>query len=172
MHHCIVKLRRWLWQQCSTAIHSEMTIVYKQIASIHLLQLPMASTAAAKRTLRPRNPNVRKSYKNTCGAPAPRASLESLQQDDEVQPKATTTKKSTKGKKTVKPKPIHDDGKLIYTITGDRLPSGAVSGFASLLFIFPITSNKLVVQWLPRWGRGHYLHNLQNEFNLQSLHRL
>ena len=90
---------------------------------------------ASQRTLRPRN--IKKSYKNTCGAPAPRTSL--LQEHSN-----TTTTKSTKGKKAAKPANTET---LLYTTSGNRLPLGAVS---SIVFPFIyLTINDPVVQQLP-----------------------
>lgn len=72
---------------------------------------------ASQRTLRK---NVKKSYKNTCGASAPLTSLL-------LDPNTTTN--STVPKKAAKPT---NTEALLYTISGDRLPLGAVS-----IFIFP-----------------------------------
>lgn len=72
------------------------------------------------------------SYKNTCGATAPRSSL--------LQERSNTTKYS-RGKKAAK---ITNTESLFYTNTGDRLPSGVVSGVIFFLIISLI--NYLVVQ--------------------------
>jgi hypothetical protein len=60
--------------------------------------------------------NVKKSYKNTCGAPAPRTSLLQLEEH--------STAKSTEGKKAAQPTNTET---LLYTTSGKRLPLGAVS---------------------------------------------
>ena len=73
----------------------------------------MASAPPPNRTLRPRN--ITKSYKNTCGAPAPRAIPTSSQPV------------VTKLKPKIAPVSIQDGGTLIYTIKGPKLPRGAVS---------------------------------------------
>ena len=91
---------------------------------------------ASQHTLQPRTANIKKSYKNTCGSPAPRTSLLQLEEHS-----TTGMIKSTKGKKA--PKPNNTDT-LVYTITGDRLPVRTVS-----IIIFPsiyLTSHDLVVQ--------------------------
>jgi len=71
--------------------------------------------ASSKRDgLRPRNAQI--SYRNPCGAPAPQTSLLH---------KRSNTTKSSRGKKALK---ITNTESLFYTNTGDRLPSGVVSG--------------------------------------------
>ena len=80
---------------------------------------------ASQRVLRP---NVKKSYKNTCGAPAPRTSLH--------QDHSNTTKNTTMNKKAAKPTNTQT---LLYTTSGDRLPLGAVSSLVLFsLFIFSL----------------------------------
>ena len=70
--------------------------------------------ASSKRDgLRARNPQI--SYRNACGAPAPRTSLH----------KHSNTTKSSRGKKALK---ITNTESLFYTNKGDRLPPGVVSG--------------------------------------------
>lgn len=92
-----------------------MSTVYKQNTSI---ETPSQFSMASQRILRP---NVKKSYKNTCGAPAPRTSL--------LQDHSTTTTNFTMDKKAAKPTNTET---LLYTTSGNRLPLGAVSSF-----IFP-----------------------------------
>jgi hypothetical protein len=89
------------------------------------------SMASSKRdTLRPRNAQI--SYKNACGAPAPRTSLRE---------RSSNTTKHSRGKKALK---ITNTESLFYTNSGDRLPSGIVSCVIFLLFILLI--NYVVVQ--------------------------
>ena len=97
------------------------------------------------RTLRKRN--VRVSYKNTCGSPAPRTSLQGRSN--------TSIALSTKVK--TGSKPVHT-GTLLYTVTGDRITQGSVSGVISQLFFSLM--NYLVVQWLPRWRKHCNLYNM------------
>jgi hypothetical protein len=78
----------------------------------------MASAPPPKRILRPRTQNIKKSYKNTCGAPAPRGSLTKRSQPAPV---------VTKPKPKKAPVPVQDSGRLIYTTKGPKLPLGAVS---------------------------------------------
>ena len=83
--------------------------------------------ASSKRDgLRTRNTQI--SYRNACGAPAPRTSLHS------------NTTKSSLGKKALK---ITNMESLFYTNNGDRLPPGVVSG---VIFILSPLMNYLVVQ--------------------------
>ena len=79
------------------------------------MQFFMASTPPPKRTLRPRN--ITKSYKNTCGAPAPKATLK--------KDSKTVVTKLVKPKKASSS--IRTSGDLVYTIKGPNLPLGAVS---------------------------------------------
>jgi len=73
-----------------------------------------------KRILRPR---VNVSYKNSCGAPAPKTTL--------------TTHSGPAAKRLVNPKkasnPISASGGLTYTISGPRLSPGDVSDVTPLL---------------------------------------
>jgi hypothetical protein len=66
---------------------------------------------APRRSLRP---NVAKSYRNTCGAPAPRGEIQ--------QPASTATNKPVTQKKLE-----ITGGNLIYTRCGEALSPGAVS---------------------------------------------
>jgi hypothetical protein len=88
---------------------------------------------ASQRSLRP---NVKKSYKNTCGAEAPQTSL--------LQRRSTTISTKGKGKKAAKPTNTET---LLYTQSGNRLPLGAVSIVISS-FIY-LTINGPVVWKLP-----------------------
>lgn len=81
----------------------------------------MASIPPPKRSLRPRN--VTKSYKNTCGAPAPRTSLR--QSSGVAAAKLISPKNLTK--------PIRTGGDLVYTIKGPKLPLAAVG---NILFFY------------------------------------
>lgn len=71
--------------------------------------------------------NVIKSYKNTCGAPAPRT---------QIHPSAHPVPKKSVIKKSV-PKSVTahnpDGGNLTYTVSGERLTPGAVSCISYLL---------------------------------------
>lgn len=90
----------------------------------------MASTG--KRTLRP---NVKKPYKNTCGAPAPRNSLLQLEECSN-----TTRKKAANTINTET---------LLYTTSGDRLPLGAVNTTSIFSLFIYLTINGPVVWKLP-----------------------
>lgn len=73
---------------------------------------------ATRRTPRP---NVTKSYKNTCGAPAPKASLKKGSNPTGVKSASAKSKKTSSS--------IHVGGDLVYTIKGSTLSPGSVSVF-------------------------------------------
>jgi hypothetical protein len=68
-------------------------------------------------------PKVASSYKNTCGAPAPRTQicLSANPAPKKPVPKSVTTHNAT------------DGGNLTYTVSGERLTPGAVSCISHLL---------------------------------------
>lgn len=139
-----------------------MSIVYKWSTSIEL-QVPVVQfSMASQRDLRPRTGNIKKSYKNTCGSPAPRTSL--------FHEPSNIMIKSTKGKKPVPTTGKTASDTLIYTMTGDRLPLGAVS--IIIFHYIYLTSHDLVVQCVPWWWWCCNLYNLHDQFNLHSLCQL
>ena len=112
-------------QTTQTACHLQDTIFkldYNKTNEGVPLQFFMASAPPPKRALQPRN--INKSYKNTCGAPAPKGSLK--QGSETVVTKLVKPKKSSRS--------IRTSGDLIYTIKGPKLPLGAVSDLIPLLF--------------------------------------
>jgi hypothetical protein len=88
-------------------------------------------------TRRTSRPNVTKSYKNSCGAPAPRGF---------IQPASGTSSKSV----TVKKKLRITGGNLAYTRLGEALSPGSVSYICQN----PIISSSHISQWCSNCRNG------------------